>query len=139
MIGVVGVCIIVGAVIVAAGVGIGMTISASKTADATKYAADRQAEAQKFSAEQQRAAQDHEADLLFKTEQADRELSVQFNDKERSEEAQMMRMFGMVDDIQTEESTRVDRRGSRGSGQSVDVWGDYEYPQPISDDEMSFS
>jgi len=126
--------VVIAGVVVGAGVAIGQSVAASEAADATKYAADRAAEAQKYSSEQQRMASDHEADLLFKTEQADRELGEKQNKEDRSEEAQMMKMFGMIDDIETEESTRVDRRGS-----NVDVWGEYEYPEPISDDEMSFS
>lgn len=114
-----------------------MIYSASASAEATKFAAEQAAGAQKYSAEQQRLASDHEADLLFKTEQADRELSEKWNKEERSEEAQMMKMFGMIDDIQVEESTRVDRRGNRAV--EAEIWGDYDYPEPISDSEMSFS
>ncbi len=128
---------IAAAAVIAVGVGVGMAVAASEAADATKYAADKAAEAQKYSSEQQRLASDHEADLLFKTEQADRELSEKWNKEERSEEAQMMKMFGMIDDIQTEETTRVDRRGNRAT--EADLWGDYEYPEPVSDSEMSFS
>lgn len=124
------------AVSVGVGVAVGMSNAGSEAADATKYAADRAMEGQKYSSEQQRLASDHEADLLFKTEEADREQTEKFNREERTEEQQMMQMFGMIDDIQVEDAVVVERRGSRSE---INVWADYEYPEPISDSEMSFS
>lgn len=137
MIGLAGILLGIGAaLIIGGGVATGMIVAGSETASATKYAADKAADAQKFSAEQQRLASDHEANLLFKTEEADRAQTEKFNREERTEEQQMMRMFNMIDDIHVEESTVVERRGSR---QSVDLWGDYDYPNAISDSELSFS
>lgn len=127
------------AAIIGGSVAAGMVISSENAKEGAIESQRMQAESQKYIADQQRAASEHEADLLFKTEQADRDLSVRFNDQERSEERQMMQMFGMIDDIQVEEGYRVDSRG-RQQRMSVDDLEHY-YPDPVgvSDDDLSFS
>jgi len=134
-----GVAIVTAAVVVAGvAVAVGMAVSGSAAAEATKYAADRAAESQKFSAEQQRLASDHEADLLFKTEQADRSLDEKYRKEDLASEKEMMRMFDMIDEDSSSARVETTRRGDRVSYGEITGEDDYYYPEPGSDD-MTFS
>jgi len=131
----------IAAAVVAVAVGVGMAVSGQAAADATKEAARLQAEAQKYSADQQRLASDHEADLLFKTEQADRSLDEKYHKEDVASEKEMMSMFDMIDETDTEAGQQVDRMGSKRSQDlSGRTGGEYDYPQPCGGgDDMVFS
>jgi hypothetical protein len=133
----VAVAVVIAGVVIGVGVAVGMAVSGSEAANATKYAADRAAEAQKYSSEQQRMASDHEADLLFKTEQADRSLDEKYHKEDVASEKEMMSMFNLIDETDSEAGRQVDRMGS---SQGPTGGGDeYGYPEPCGGDDMIFS
>jgi hypothetical protein len=133
---------VIAGVVIGAGVAIGMGVSGSEAANATKYAADRAADAQKYSADQTREASDHQADLLFKTEQADREQDAKYAKEDAASEKQMMSMFDLIDSSDQEAGRQVDEMGSRhgGSHGPSGPGDEYSYPEPCGGgDDMIFS
>ena len=128
---------VIAAAVIAGGVAAGMIVSGNAAAEATKEAARMQAEAQKFSAEQQRLASDHEADLLFKTEQADRSLDEKYRKEDLASEKEMMAMFDMIDESTDSAKVETQRKGETRISYDELTGGDYSYPEPC--DDMIFS